>query len=120
MFGCLAWVWTPEDVRKNKLEPRSQPMTFIGCDRGTKGWVFMRKDNSIFVGSHAKFNKLFFPRKDSKNIQKRPSPPKHTSSWDSDLSIMTLTDIIEFCHYSIRSHRLVLGKFGLVQFSHFW
>jgi hypothetical protein len=39
-FGCLAWVWTPEELRTNKLEPRCQPMTFIGYDR-SKNWVFM-------------------------------------------------------------------------------
>jgi len=40
-FGCLSWVWTPEEIRNNKLDPRSQAMTFIGYDNGTKGWKFM-------------------------------------------------------------------------------
>ena len=61
-FGCLAWVWTPEEIRANKLAPRAQPMTFIGYEKGTKGWMFMRNDNSIFIGANALFNELHFPR----------------------------------------------------------
>jgi len=83
-FGCLAWVWTPEEIRKNKLEPRAQPMTFIGYVQGTKGWRFMRKDNTILIATNAKFNEIVFPRKDSsKNTQTTPSPPRYTS-WDSE------------------------------------
>ncbi len=60
-FGCLAWVWLPDAVRKDKLHPKAEAMTFIGYIRGTKGWLFMRKDNSLFTGSNAKFNELHFP-----------------------------------------------------------
>src|SRR6266850_7203899 len=83
-FGCLAWVWTPEEIRRNKLEPRSQPMTFIGYVRGTKGWLFMQQDNTEFIGSHAKFNELTFLRKDVDKSKLRP--PRTMSSWDTESS----------------------------------
>ena len=28
-FGCLTWVYKPKETRKNKLDNRSEPMTFI-------------------------------------------------------------------------------------------
>ena len=40
-FGCLAWVYTPKESRKNKLVPRSEKMTFIGYDMGAKAYRFM-------------------------------------------------------------------------------
>src|ERR1700759_2959721 len=75
-FGCLAWVWTPDEIRSNKLTPKAEPMTFIGYERGTKGWIFMRKDNRIFVGSHAIFNELHFPRGFVEVKRQEPSPPR--------------------------------------------
>src|SRR6266478_7443139 len=71
-FGCLAWVWLPDAIRKDKLYLKAEAMTFIGYIRGTKGWLFMRKDNSLFTGSNAKFNELHFPRREN---NKEPSPP---------------------------------------------
>ena len=46
-FGCLAWVYTPEESPKNKLVPRSEQMTFIGYDMGAKAYRLMCKDNSM-------------------------------------------------------------------------
>src|SRR6201994_664877 len=87
-FGCLAWVWTPEEIRANKLTPRAQPMTFIGYEKGTKGWMFMRKDNSIFIGANALFNELHFPRGFVEVKRKEPSPPrrnyKNKTDWNPE------------------------------------
>jgi hypothetical protein len=33
-FGCLAWVYKPKEVRKHKLDHRSEAMTFIGYEIG--------------------------------------------------------------------------------------
>jgi hypothetical protein len=55
-FGCLAWVYKPKELQKNKLDNRSEAMTFIGYEIGSKAYKFMRKDNSIFIATHAWFD----------------------------------------------------------------
>ena len=61
-FGCLAWVYTPKESRKNKLVPRSEQMTFIGYDMGAKAYRFMRKDNSMVIAIKCLFDEDTFPR----------------------------------------------------------
>src|SRR6266478_5316766 len=41
----------------------------------------MRKDNSLFTGSNAKFNELHFPRREN---NKEPSPPGIKHSWNDE------------------------------------
>jgi hypothetical protein len=48
-FGCLAWVYKPKEVQKHKLDHRSEAMTFIGYEIGSKAYKFMHKDNSICI-----------------------------------------------------------------------
>src|ERR1700710_1142233 len=62
VFGSQAFVYTPKEKRKNSLSPRSQKMTFIGIDHGTKGYKFMSKENVIFLGGKAIFDETKFPR----------------------------------------------------------
>ncbi|KAJ3743057.1 hypothetical protein DFH05DRAFT_1387841, partial [Lentinula detonsa] len=38
VFGCAAYVFIHPERRKNKLSPHSELMTFIGYDKGTKGY----------------------------------------------------------------------------------
>jgi hypothetical protein len=68
-FGCLAWVYKPKEIRKNKnkLDNRSEPMTFIGYEIGSKAYKFMHKDNSMFIATHAWFDEERFPRANSAN-----------------------------------------------------
>ena len=66
-FGCLAWVYTPKESRKNKLVPRSEQMTFIGYDMGAKAYKFMCKDNSMVIAMKCLFDKDTFPRAKSEN-----------------------------------------------------
>jgi len=40
-FGCLAWVFIPKEIRKDKLSPKAEPMTFIGYDKGSKAYRFI-------------------------------------------------------------------------------
>ena len=40
-FGCLAWVYKPKEICKNKLDPKSEAMTFIAYDTGEKAYKFM-------------------------------------------------------------------------------
>jgi len=42
VFGCGAYVFLPEEVRANKLAPKSELMTYIGCETGIKGWIFVQ------------------------------------------------------------------------------
>jgi hypothetical protein len=66
-FGCLAWVYKPKEICKNKLDNRSEPMTFIGYEIGSKAYKFMQKDNSIFIATHAWFDEEKFPRAKNEN-----------------------------------------------------
>src|SRR6202161_2471636 len=50
VFGCGAYVFLPEEVRVNKLAPKSELMTFIGYADGVKGYLFMRSPNNIVLG----------------------------------------------------------------------
>ena len=60
VFGCLAWVYKPKEIRKNKLDHRSEAMTFIGYDIGSKAYKFMQSDNSIFTATCAYLMKIHF------------------------------------------------------------
>ena len=35
-FGCLAWVYKPREIHKNKLDPRLEAVTFIAYDTGER------------------------------------------------------------------------------------
>jgi len=41
VFGCGAYVFLPEEVRVNKLAPKSELMTYIRYETGVMGWRFM-------------------------------------------------------------------------------
>ena len=61
IFGCDTYIFLPEEVRANKLNPKLGLMTFIGYPQGTKGWMFMRgPDNVIFIAAQALFNETLF------------------------------------------------------------
>ena len=60
-FGCLAWVYIPKELRKDKLSGQSMKMTFIGYDLGSKAYHFMTKDNVMFVSVKAVFDEQYFP-----------------------------------------------------------
>ena len=62
VFGCGAYVFLPEEVCTNKLNPKSELMIFIGYPQGTKGWIFMRGPNNvIFTVVQALFDETLFP-----------------------------------------------------------
>jgi len=42
VFSCGAYVFLLEEVRANKLAPRSELMTYIRYETGVKGWHFVR------------------------------------------------------------------------------
>ena len=63
VFGCGAYVYLPEEVRKNKLSPKSELMVFLGYPEGMKGYLFMRfHNNSLFRGATAVFDETYFPK----------------------------------------------------------
>jgi hypothetical protein len=53
-------------------------MTFIGMKQGTKGYLFMNKDNRIFVAATATFDESHFPR--CKDDHQKDKEPKHHTS----------------------------------------
>jgi hypothetical protein len=62
VFGCRAYVFLPEEVRQNKLAPKSELMTFIGYADSVKGYLFIRLTNYVFTAVKALFNKNIYPR----------------------------------------------------------
>ena len=63
VFGCGTYVFLPEEVHVNKLNPKSELMTFLGYPQGTKGYLFMRGPNNVlFVAVQALFNETLFPK----------------------------------------------------------
>ena len=65
IFGCSAYV-TINKKKRQKLDPKSQEMTFIGYEPGSKGYQFWDKDSrSIVISRDVKFDESKFPhRKD--------------------------------------------------------
>ena len=63
VFGCGAYVFLLEEVHVNKLNPKSELMTFLGYPQGTKGYLFMRGPNNVlFTAVQALFNETLFPK----------------------------------------------------------
>jgi hypothetical protein len=63
VFGSAAYVFIHEDVRANKLAPKSELMVFLGYPDGVKGYLFMRlHNNSLFTGATALFDESLFPK----------------------------------------------------------
>ena len=94
IFGCGAYVYLPEEKRANKLAPRSELMTYIGVESGTKGFRFMRKSAAIFIGATATFDETLFPlckhagTPPTTQLGQRPTPEKedhdHSDGSDGD------------------------------------
>ena len=71
-FGCLAYVFIPKDTRKDKLSPKSEVMTFIGYEQGTKGYRFWSQTRMrVVISQNAVFDECFFPHC-PKEIQNKP------------------------------------------------
>jgi len=63
VFGTAAYVFLPEDIRANKLAPKSELMIFLGYPDDVKGYVFMRlHNNSLFTAATVLFDEAMFPK----------------------------------------------------------
>lgn len=62
VFGCGAYVYLPEAVRKNKLLPKSELMTYRGVPAGQHGFLLMCSNNSVFNGNQALFDEKLYPQ----------------------------------------------------------
>jgi hypothetical protein len=61
IFGCGTYIFLPEEVRHNKLNPKSELMTFIEYPQGIKGYFFMRSPNNVlFTAVQALFNETLY------------------------------------------------------------
>ena len=57
------YVFLLEEVHVNKLNPKSELMTFLDYPQGTKGYLFMRGPNNVlFTAVQALFDKTLFPK----------------------------------------------------------
>jgi len=62
IFGCGAYVFLPEDVRANKLSPKSETIIYLGQPAGYKGYCFYCITNEqIFIGATTVFDETYFP-----------------------------------------------------------
>jgi len=63
IFGCGAYVFLLEDVRTNKLSPKSKTMVYLGQPASYKGFCFYCITNGhIFIGATAVFDETYFLR----------------------------------------------------------
>ena len=63
VFRCGTYVFLPEEVHVNKLNPKSELMTSLGYPQRTKGYLFMRGlNNVLFTAVQAIFNETLFPK----------------------------------------------------------
>jgi hypothetical protein len=63
VFRCGAYVFLPEEVHHNKLNPKSELMTFIGYPQGIKGYLFMRSPNNVLITAvQALFDETLYPK----------------------------------------------------------
>ena len=76
VFGCSVYIFLPEEVCHNKLNPKSELMTFIGYPQGVKGYLFMRSlDNVLFTAVQALFDEtLFLKCPDMRRLEYTPAP----------------------------------------------
>ena len=83
VFGCGAYVFTPQQQRKDKLSPKSELLMFIGLKVGMKAYQFMNDKNYIVYSTKAVFGESVFSRKkitDANGIKTRipgPLPEQH-------------------------------------------
>ena len=57
------YVFLLEEVHVNKLNPKSELMTFLGYLQGTKGYLFIRGPNNVlFTAVQALFDETLFPK----------------------------------------------------------
>ena len=63
VFGCGAYVFLPDAMRKNKLSSNTELMIFLGYEN-EKNYVFMRhtQGNVVHMSPNAVFNETFFPK----------------------------------------------------------
>ena len=61
VFRCGAYVFLLEEVRTNKLNPKSELMTFTGYPTRTKGYLFMRSPNNVlYTAVQALFDETLY------------------------------------------------------------
>lgn len=75
VFGCGAYVFIPEEIRKNKQAPCAELMTYLGVAPGGMGnYLFMRSPNVVlFTAAQALFDEYLFPRC-PKSVESRHRP----------------------------------------------
>jgi len=61
VFGCAAYIFLPLEIRKDKLSPKSELMTYLGIKQGLKVHRFMRSSNRLFYAPKALFDEEYFP-----------------------------------------------------------
>lgn len=72
-LGCRAWVHIPGSKRTSKLDDRSKEAVLVGFEVGSRNYLFMLKDYSIFTSRDAVFDEDVFPMRDKKEREQKIS-----------------------------------------------
>ena len=99
VFGCQAWVHILQ-MRRHKLNLKSQEMIFIGYEPGSKGYQFWDAAHGCFeISCDVKFGETCFPAKESRLTQSTLAPLSNhqipESDNESDLSGLDLVNLAQ-------------------------
>jgi hypothetical protein len=108
VFGCGAYVHLPDEVKPNKLWPKSELMIFLSYQPGIKGYLFMRPQyNRLFYAHTALFDETMFPKCPSQKMRENTplgQDPKTDLPLDDTPSPLEDDDDDLHNHYSIPSY----------------
>ena len=77
VFGCLTYVFISKEDHQNKLSAKAKEATFIGYEKGTKGYRFWSpKRRQVVISSTATFDEFVFPHCSRKSDDKPPPIPQ--------------------------------------------
>lgn len=88
-IGCKAWVHVPKNHR-SKLDSQSEEAVLVGYEVGSRNYLLMRKDFSVFTSRDVEFDEHIFPMRlknqQEKSHQARPFLLSDDSDLESDTS----------------------------------
>lgn len=90
VFRCGVYVYLPEEVRKNKMSPKSETIVYLGQPAGYKGYCFYwLKTQRIFIVATAVFNETYFSHcpdgKQQRMTELGDQPPHDDNNGDNFL-----------------------------------
>lgn len=88
-IGCKAWVHVPKNHR-SKLHSQAEEAVLVGYEVGSRNYLLMRRDFSVFTSRDVEFDEHIFPMRlknqQERNHQAEPSVPLIDSDLETDTS----------------------------------